>query len=109
MNEISTKDNVGDSRVNELFWAVKYWVFMDVSQQAEVPDLSGKCSQFFKIAVLSSDFNLLSYALFGWYEVDGGRCDDHLCLLNVTFVMSYLTAINAHQWRGRDRLYSVLR
>ena len=64
---------------------------MDVSQQAEIPGLSSKCPQFFKIAVLSSDFNLLSYALFGLDEVDGGRCDDHLCLLNVIFIMSYPT------------------
>ena len=27
------------------------------------------------MAVLSSDFNILSYALGGWDEVDGGRCD----------------------------------
>jgi hypothetical protein len=82
---------------------------MDIRQQAEIPYLSSECSQFFVIAVLSSDLNLLSYARFGLNEVDGGRCDDHLCLSNINFVMYYPTAINSHQWRGRDQPYSVLR
>lgn len=82
---------------------------MDVNQQGEIPYLSSKRARFFMIAVLSGDFNLLSYALLGLDEVDGGRCNDHLCLLEVTFAMPYPTTINAHRFRGRDQPYSVLR